>query len=102
MFILFANLLGMLPLGLVGVHPCTFPSHFTATGILAILSLSIVLIVGFWRHMLHFFTLFVLHGTPLLMIPFIFLIQLVFFMERTFSLGLRLYVVMSPGHVLTF
>src|SRR3546814_934951 len=42
MFILFANLLGMLPLGLVGVHPFTFTSHFTATGILAILSFSIV------------------------------------------------------------
>ena len=36
MFILFANLLGMLPLGLVGVHPFTFTSHFTATGVLAI------------------------------------------------------------------
>src|SRR3546814_14766315 len=71
MFILFANLLGMLPLGLVGVHPFTFTSHFTATGILAILSFSIVLIVGFWRHKLHFFTLFVPNGTPLPLIPFI-------------------------------
>lgn len=100
MFILFANLLGMLPLGLVGVHPFTFTSHFTATGILAILSFSIVLIVGFWRHKLHFFTLFVPHGTPLPMIPFIFLIELVSFMVRPFSLGLRLFVAMTAGHVL--
>ena len=40
-------------------------SHFTITGVLAILSFSIVLIVGFWRHGLHFFSLFVPHGTPL-------------------------------------
>src|SRR3546814_9005451 len=67
---------------------------------LAILSFSIVLIVGFWRHKLHFFTLFVPHGTPLPMIPFIFLIELVSFMVRPFSLGLRLFVAMTAGHVL--
>src|SRR3546814_3619603 len=65
MFIVFANLLGMLQLELVGVHPFTFTSHFTATGILAILSVSIVLLVRFWRHKLHFFTLFVLDGSQL-------------------------------------
>ena len=64
-FILFANFLGLLPLAVVGVHPFTFTSHFTITGVLAILSFSIVLIVGFWRHKLHFFSLFVPHGTPL-------------------------------------
>ena len=100
MFILMGNLLGLLPLGLFGVHPFTFTSHFTITGILAILSFSIVLIVGFFRHGLHFFSLFVPHGTPLPMIPFIFLIELVSFMVRPFSLGLRLFVAMTAGHVL--
>ena len=46
MFILFANLLGLLPLGVVGIHPFTFTSHFTVTGVLAVMSFSIVLIVG--------------------------------------------------------
>ncbi|HEX5536538.1 MAG TPA: F0F1 ATP synthase subunit A [Sphingobium sp.] len=100
MFILIANLIGLLPLGLVGVHPFTFTSHFTITGALAILSFSIVLIVGFFRHGLHFFSLFVPHGTPLPMIPFIFVIELVSFMVRPFSLGLRLFVAMTAGHVL--
>ncbi|WP_147159343.1 F0F1 ATP synthase subunit A [Novosphingobium sediminis] len=100
MFILFANLLGLLPLGLVGVHPFTFTSHFTATGVLAILSFSIVLVVGFYKHGLHFFSLFVPHGTPLPMIPLIFVIELVSFLVRPFSLGLRLFVAMMAGHVL--
>ena len=65
MFILFANLLGLLPLGVVGLHPFTFTSHFTVTGVLAIISFSIVLLVGFWKHGLHFFSLFVPEGTPL-------------------------------------
>jgi F-type H+-transporting ATPase subunit a len=100
MFILIANLLGLLPLGLVGLHPFTFTSHFTVTGVLAILSFSIVLIVGFFKHKLHFFSLFIPHGTPLPMIPFIFIIELVSFMVRPFSLGLRLFVAMTAGHVL--
>ena len=29
MFILFANLLGLMPLGIVGLHPFTFTSHFS-------------------------------------------------------------------------
>lgn len=100
MFILFANVLGLLPLGLFGVHPFTFTSHFTATGVLAILSFAIVLIVGFWKHGLHFFSLFIPHGTPLPMIPLIFVIELVSFLVRPFSLGLRLFVAMMAGHVL--
>src|SRR5690606_5501227 len=100
MFILFANLLGLLPLGVVGLHPFAFTSHFTATGVLAILSFSIVLIVGFWKHGLHFFSLFVPHGTPLPMIPLIFVIELVSFLVRPLSLGLRLFVAMMAGHVL--
>lgn len=100
MFILFANLIGLLPLGLVGLHPFTVTSHFTVTGVLAILSFSIVLIVGFWKHGFHFFSLFVPHGTPLPLLPLIFLIELVSFMVRPFSLALRLFVAMTAGHIL--
>ncbi len=100
MFILFGNMLGLLPLGVLGIHPFTFTSHFTITGVLAIISFSIVLIVGFWKHGFHFFSLFVPHGTPLPMVPVIFPIELISFMVRPFSLGLRLFVAMMAGHVL--
>jgi len=100
MFILIANIMGMMPTGIVGVHPFTVTSHLTVTGVLAVLSFSIVLIVGFWRHGFHFFSLFVPHGTPVPMIPMIFLIELFSFMIRPFSLGLRLFVAMTAGHIL--
>jgi F-type H+-transporting ATPase subunit a len=100
MFILIANILGMMPTGIVGVHPFTVTSHLTVTGVLAVISFSIVLIVGFWRHGFHFFSLFVPHGTPVPMIPMIFLIELFSFMIRPFSLGLRLFVAMTAGHIL--
>jgi F-type H+-transporting ATPase subunit a len=100
MFILFANLLGLMPFALVGAQPFTVTSQFTVTGIMAIISFSIVLIVGFWRHGFRFFTLFVPHGTPAFMLPMIFLIELLSFMVRPFSLALRLFVAMIAGHIL--
>ena len=99
-FILFANLLGLLPIGVVGLHPFTVTSHILVTGIMAIFSFSIVLVVGFWKHKLKFFTLFVPHGTPLPMIPLLFVIELVSFLVRPFSLALRLFIAMTAGHVL--
>jgi F-type H+-transporting ATPase subunit a len=100
-FILFCNLLGLLPLAIVpGVHPFTPTSHFSITGVLAVLSFSIVLIVGFWTHGLKFFSLFVPHGTPWYMIPLIAPIEFISFMVRPFSLGLRLFVAMIAGHIL--
>jgi len=100
MFILFANLMGMMPFAIAGVHPFTVSSQFTVTGLLAIVSFSIVLIVGFWRHGFHFFSLFVPHGTPLVLLPLIFLVELISFMVRPFSLALRLFVAMIAGHIL--
>lgn len=100
MFILFANILGLLPLGIVGIHPFTFTSHFTVTGVLAIISFSIVLVVGFWKHGFKFFSLFVPHGTPLPMVPAIAAIEFFSFLIRPFSLALRLFVAMMAGHVL--
>ncbi len=100
MFILFANLLGMMPFALVGAQPFTVTSQFTVTGIMAIISFGIVLIVGFWRHGFHFFSLFIPHGTPKVLLPLIFLIELLSFMVRPFSLALRLFVAMIAGHIL--
>ena len=100
-FILFANFLGMLPLAIVpGWHAFTSTSHFSITGVLAILSFSIVLIVGFWRHGLHFFSLFLPAGTPFWMAPLIIPIEVVSFLVRPFSLALRLFVAMMAGHIL--
>jgi F-type H+-transporting ATPase subunit a len=100
-FILAANLLGLFPLSIIpGQHQFTTTSHFSITGVLAVLSFSIVLIVGFWRHGLHFFSLFVPHGTPKVMVPLIAAIEFISFMVRPFSLGLRLFVAMIAGHIL--
>jgi len=106
MFILVANLLGMMPFAvlspLIGAsaQPFTVTSQFTVTGVMAIISFSIVLVVGFWKHGFKFFSLFIPHGTPIVLLPLIFLIELLSFMVRPFSLALRLFVAMIAGHIL--
>jgi F-type H+-transporting ATPase subunit a len=100
-FILVSNLLGLLPIAIIpGLHPFTTTSHFSISGVLAVLSFSTVLIVGFWRHGLRFFSLFVPHGTPAVMVPLIAAIEFISFMVRPFSLALRLFVAMIAGHIL--
>ncbi|MCX7865006.1 MAG: F0F1 ATP synthase subunit A [Novosphingobium sp.] len=100
-FIIFSNFLGLFPLAIVpGQHPFTVTSQFTVTGLLAIISFSIVLVVGFWKHGLRFFSLFVPHGTPAPLLPLIVPIELVSFLVRPFSLALRLFVAMIAGHIL--
>ena len=89
MFILFANLVGVLPLAIVpGLHTFAVTSHITVTAVLAFLSFGIVLAVGFWRHGLHFFSLFVPHGAPAWLMPVIIPVEFVSFMVRPFRLGL--------------
>ena len=100
-FILFSNFMGMMPFGVVeAAHPFTVTSQFSITGVLAIISFSIVLIVGFWKHGFHFFSLFVPHGTPAFLLPLIVPIELISFLVRPFSLALRLFVAMIAGHIL--
>ncbi len=100
-FILFSNYMGMMPFGIVeAAHPFTVTSQFTVTGVLAIVSFSIVIIVGLWKHGLHFFSLFVPHGTPAPLLPLIVPIELISFLVRPFSLALRLFVAMIAGHIL--
>lgn len=101
MFILFANLVGVMPFAVVpGLHTFAVTSHITVTAVLAFLSFGIVLAVGFWKHGFRFLSLFVPHGAPAWLMPIIIPVEFVSFMVRPFSLGLRLFVAMTAGHIL--
>jgi F-type H+-transporting ATPase subunit a len=101
MFILFSNLLGAMPFGVVeALHPFTVTSQFSVTGVLSIISFSIVLVVGFWKHGFHFFSLFWPKNTPVGLAAPISIIEFVSFLVRPFSLGLRPFVAMFAGHIL--
>ena len=100
-FILASNWIGAMPFGIVpAAHPFTVTSQFTVTGAMSIISFLIVLGVGFAKHGLKFFTLFVPHGTPLPLKFIVAPIEFVSFMVRPFSLGLRPFIAMFAGHIL--
>jgi F-type H+-transporting ATPase subunit a len=100
-FILFSNLMGAMPFGVVpGAHPFTVTSQFTITGVMSLISFAIVLGVGFWKHGLHFFSLFVPKDAPFIFKLLIAPIEFVSFLVRPFSLGLRPFIAMFAGHVL--
>ena len=65
-FLLFANLIGNMPFGIYApAHPFTITAQFTFTGVMSLITFAIVLGVGFWKHGLHFFSLFVPKDAPL-------------------------------------
>lgn len=100
-FLLFANLMGNMPFGVYApAHPFTVTSQFTFTGVMSLISFAIVLGVGFYKHKLHFFSLFMPSGVPLVGKLLLFPIEFVSFLVRPFSLGLRPFIAMFAGHIL--
>jgi F-type H+-transporting ATPase subunit a len=100
-FLLFANLMGNMPFGIVAAaHPFTVTSQFTFTGVMSLISFAIVLGVGFWKHGFHFFSLFVPPGVHWIGKVLLFPIELISFLVRPYSLGLRPFIAMFAGHIL--
>jgi F-type H+-transporting ATPase subunit a len=94
MFILVNNLIGLVPYSFAST------SHFILT---FAISFTIVLgatILGFQKHGLKFFSLFVPSGCPLALLPLLVLIEFISYLSRNVSLGLRLAANILSGHML--
>lgn len=94
-FLLFANLLGMWPLG-----GFTITSHVAVTFFLAAAIFVGSTVVGFVKHGFHFLHLFVPAGAPKALLPMLIIIELMSYLARPFTLALRLAGNMMAGHVL--
>jgi F-type H+-transporting ATPase subunit a len=97
MFVLFSNLLGLLPP--IGFHPFTVTSHIIVTFALALFVFLMVIVVGLWRHGLHFFSLFA-PKVPFVMLIVLVPIEIVSFLSRPISLSVRLFANMMAGHTM--
>ena len=101
-FIFMSNFLGLLPTipGTPhGWHVFTPTSHIIVTITLAMLSILIVLIVGFVKNGLGFLKLFVPSGVPWWLMPLITPIEIISFLSRPISLSVRLFANMLAGHM---
>jgi F-type H+-transporting ATPase subunit a len=93
MFILFANLLGMVP------YFFTVTAHLIVTVALALLVMTTVIGYGFYKNGFGFLKLFVPSGVPGYLIPLIVLIEVISFLSRPISLSVRLFANMLAGHI---
>jgi len=93
-FVLFANLSGNIPY-----------SFTVMTSMIASLGLSVMIflgvtILGLQLHKLHFFSFFVPNGCPAALIPLLVPIEIISYLARAVSLGVRLFANMVAGHTL--
>jgi F-type H+-transporting ATPase subunit a len=93
MFILFANIIGLIP------YSFTVTSQIIITVAFALLVFFIVVIYGFWRNGLHFLNLFVPKGVPKVILPAIVFIEVLSFLSRPISHSVRLFANMLAGHI---
>lgn len=94
MFVLITNLFGMTPYGF------TVTSHIAVTFFMAAMIFLICTLIGFYKHGLHFLSLFLPQGTPLWLAPLMIIIELFTYLARPFTLSIRLAGNMVAGHVL--
>ena len=94
MFILFANLIGLLP------YSFTFTSHIIVTFAMAIMVFLGVTVIGIVRHKLHFLSFFLPAGVPKIMAPILVPIEIVSYLSRPVSLSIRLFANMMAGHTM--
>ena len=94
MFVLFANMVGMLP------YSFTVTSHIIVTFVLAAIVFIGVTILGFIKHGIKYLQLFVPKGVPIVLLPLIIIIEIISYLSRPVSLSVRLFANMMAGHTM--
>ena len=94
MFILFANVLGMIP------YAFTVTSHIIVTLALALVVFIGVTIIGFVKNGAGFLRLFVPSGVPIFVMPLLVPIEIISYFVRPVSLSVRLFLNMMVGHTM--
>ena len=94
MFVLFCNMLGMLP------YSFTVTSHIIVTFALAAIIFIGVTIIGFVNHGVRYLKLFIPSGVPLFLLPLIVVIEIISYLSRPVSLSVRLFANMMAGHTM--
>ena len=105
MVVLVFNMMGIwLAIGNLGGLSLTFTvtAQLACTVALALLTFISVLVIGFWKNGLKFFSLFVPKGVPIFILPMMVLIEIISFVVRPLTLSMRLFGNMIGGHVVMY
>ena len=93
-FILFGNLLGMIP------YSYTFTSQIAVTFTLAAIIFVGVTLIALFKHGFKFFTYFFPSGVPIALAPLLIPIEIISYFIRPISLSVRLFANMLAGHTM--
>ena len=94
MFVLFGNLIGMVP------YSFTYTSHIAVTFALAAFIFIGVTLIALARHGWHFFTFFAPKGMPLVLQLLLVPIEVISYLIRPMTLSIRLFANMLAGHTM--
>jgi len=94
MFVLFGNLIGMVP------YSFTYTSHIAVTFALAAFIFIGVTVIALARHGWHFFTFFAPKGMPLALQLLLVPIEIISYLIRPMTLSIRLFANMMAGHTM--
>ncbi len=93
-FILFCNLLGMVPYG------STATGNIAVTATLALITFAMINIAGIREHgFVHYVKSLIPHGLPAWLLPLMFMIEVLGLFTKSFALCIRLFANMIAGHI---
>ncbi len=93
-FILFCNLLGLVPFG------ATATGNIAVTTGMALTTFMMINISGVREHgFVHYLQTFIPHGLPFWLVPLMFVIEILGLFTKSFALCIRLFANMIAGHI---
>jgi F-type H+-transporting ATPase subunit a len=93
-FILFTNLLGLVP------YAFTVTSHIAVTFTIAFTVFVGITLIGAYKHGFKYLSIFLPSGVPMWLMPLLFVIEVISYMTRPISLSVRLFANMMAGHIM--
>ncbi len=92
--LILGNMMGLIP------YSFTFTSHIIVTATLSFGIFACVILFGILRHGTHFLHLFVPSGVPWFVYPLLVPIEVISYIARPITHGLRLFANMLAGHIM--
>lgn len=96
MIIVCCNFFGLIP------YSFAITSYFSVTFFFSFIFFFSLFFIGILMHGITILNLFIPPGTPFLILPLLFIIEIVSYFARIFSLAIRLFANITAGHILLY
>ena len=94
MFFLFGNIVGLIP------GSFAFTSQIVITLFFAIFILVVATFIGIYKHGFKFIQVFIPQGLPILLLPFMGILEFMSYFTKALSMGVRIFANIMAGHII--